>query len=445
MEIHAKQFILPLLVVLALPMVFADSQNYNFETVEINDIIAYINQPTNLSRNLNLEQLETITVELTLKASQNISGGFVDFVRCRATLEGYEFGSVSDETPVFTVEQGNVYKKVMNINVPEDIETSEPYTLRLECSDPQDQEQLEFTVFLNEIRHFLRIFDVLLNPSNNIQAGKPLFVTVRLENRGQKEQDDIKVVVSVPELGISSSNFLNELVTVQQERKEQWQFEEESSGQLDLLLRIPEDAPTGDYNVNVEAIYNRGHSRVATKVPLRIEGIEPEVEDKVESIINIDSTVKQVNAGEEAAYRLMIANLGNKKGIYSIQIDGTSPWAMSSAEPGFLTVLPEGTGEALIRVKTTSNAEAGDHFFTARVMLGSEVINEVNLNTRVNQKTFVSASPITFKSVLIGVFGLLVIVLVILGLVIAFKRSSKQEEEAPALTEGQTYYYHPKK
>ena len=445
MEIHAKQFILPLLVILALPMVFADSQNYNFETVEINDIIAYLNQPTNLSRNLNLEQLETITVELTIKASQNISGGFVDFVRCRSTLEGYEFGSVSDETPVFTVEQGNVYKKVMNINVPEDIETSEPYTLRLECSDPQDQEQLEFTVFLNEIRHFLRIFDVLLNPSNNIQAGKPLFVTVRLENRGQKEQDDIKVVVSVPELGISSSNFLNELVTVQQERTEQWKFEEESSGQLDLLLRIPEDAPTGDYNVNVEAIYNRGHSRVATKVPLRIEGIEPEVEDKVESIINIDSTVKQVNAGEEATYRLMIANLGNKKGIYSIQIDGTSPWATASAEPGFLTVLPEGTGEALIRVKTASNAEAGDHFFTAKVMLGSEVINEVNLNTRVNQKMLVSAAPITFKSVLIGTFGLLVIVLIILGLVIAFKRSSKQEEEAPALTEGQTYYYHPKK
>lgn len=447
MTITSRTVFFALSIVLLLPFVLANSPNYDFETVEINDIIAYINQNTNLTRNLNIEQLETIDVEVTLKAAQTIPGGFVDFVRCRSTLEGYEFGTVVDETPVFTVEQGNVYKKTLRLQIPEDIETSEPYTLRVECADPRDREELDFTVFINEIRHFIRIFDVVLNPSNKIQAGKPLFVTVRLENLGQKEQNDIKVVVAIKDLGISSVNFIPELVTKQQEREEQFQFEEESSDQIDLLLRVPEDAPTGDYMVDVEALYNRGHSKVSTKVPLRIEGIEKVPEEEVQTVVNIDATGKQVAQGEEVTYRVMLANLGTKKGVYSVQVDGTSPWSTASVEPGFLTVMPEGTGEMVIRLKANADAEPRDYAFVARVLLGSEVINEITLNARVTGKTLaiVPAAPVTFKTVLIGVFGILVIVLVVLGLAIAFKKSKPEDEQQPSVAEAQTYYYHPKR
>ena len=138
MAIKSNVLIIPFLL-LALPFVFAGSPNYDFQTVEINNIIAYIGQSTNLTRNLNIEQLETIDVEITLKAAQNISGGFVDFVSCEARLEGYEFGSIYGRTDVFTVEQGNIYRKTLSLRVPDDIETSDPYTLRIECSDPLDQ------------------------------------------------------------------------------------------------------------------------------------------------------------------------------------------------------------------------------------------------------------------------------------------------------------------
>jgi len=425
-------------------LVNADSPNYDIAQVEVNDLLAFSSSGNVTLQNLNIELLENIQVEITLKASDNITGGFVDQVRCEASLEGYEFGLVRDITPVFTVEEGNTYKKMLNVQVPEDIEASEPYTLRTECSDTINEESIDFTLFINEIRHFIRIFDMLLNPGSTIQAGKPLFVTVRLENLGQKQEDQIKVRVSIPELGVQSVGFIDELVTKIQEETEQFLFEEESSGDIDLQLRVPEDAKSGDYTLRVDVEYNRGHTTVSDTLPLSVVGVEKPKE--VEAVLNIDSTTKQVAQGEEVTYRLMIANLGSERGIFSVQLDGTSSCCTSSVEPGFLTVMPESTGEVLIRVKPNEDAEPRRYVFTASIMLGNQLVNQINLNLEVKEKAKSAAPALAFKNVLAVVFGLLVVVLVILGIIIAFKKGREEEEgksETPAV-EAQTYYYRPK-
>lgn len=439
------QFLLVLsMLVFVSNIVLAASPNYDITQVEINDLLAF-SQSANVSlQNLNIELLENVEVELTLRASENISGGFIDQVRCEASIEGYEFGVVRDITPVFTVEQGNTYKKVLSLRIPPDIEASEPYTLRAECSDTINEESMDFTLFINEIRHFLRIFDVLLNPGSRIQAGKPVFVTVRLENFGQEQEEQIKVKVSIPELGIQSSGFIDELVTKIQEETEQFSFEEESSGDLDLLLRIPEDAASGEYTLRVDVEYNRGHSTLTETVPISVVGIEKPKE--VEAILNIDSTSKQAVQGEDVTYRLMIANLGSERGIFSIQLDGTSACCTSSVEPGFLTVMPESTGEVLIRVKPNEDAEPRRYTFTASVMLGNQLVNQLNLNLEVKEGRKAAAPAFAFKNVLSIIFGILVVALVILGLVIAFRKNKEDEEEKtePAPAEAQTYYYKPR-
>ena len=441
------RFLLVLVLALFISnLVSADSPNYDITQVEINDLLAFSAGSTASLQNLNIELLETIQVELTLTASNNITGGFVDQVRCEASLEGYEFGLVRDITPVFTVEEDNIYKKMLNVQVPDDIEASEPYTIRVECSDTINEESMDFTLFINEIRHYIKIFDVLLNPGSRIQAGKPLFVTVRLENLGQKQEEDIKVKVSIPELGVQSVGFIDELVTKIQEETEEFLFEEESSGDIDLQLRVPEDAKSGDYTLRVDVEYNRGHATLSDTMPLSVVGIEKPKE--VEAILNIDSTSKQASQGEEVTYRLMIANLGAERGLFSVQLDGTSACCTSSVEPSFLTVMPESTGEVLIRVKPSEDAEPRRYVFTASVLLGNELVNQINLNLEVKEKTKAAAPSVAFKSVLAIIFGILVIVLVVLGLIIAFKKSKEDEESSTAQAsppaEAQTYYYHPK-
>ena len=434
-----------LLVLMTVGLVHADSDHYDFTNVEINDLL-FFDGTTILQQELNLLQEEFLKVKFTLQANETIFGGFVDPVFCSVDLEGYEYGKVSTSIGPFSVEEGKLYQKTLSLQVPEDIDTSESYTIRLECSDQIDQEEIEFTVFLNEVRHNVKIFDTLLNPSNQIGAGKPLFVTVRLENLGEKQEDDIKVTASVKELGISVANYLGELVTLQQEEDEEFLFEEEAQGQIELLLRMPDDAPSGTYTLNIDVEYNRGHSKVSQQLPLTVVGL-PDETPKVDTVINIDSTSKEVTLGQTVDYKLMIANLGSEKGVYLVQTEGIS-WGSASVNPGFLTVLGESTGEVTISVTPNEGAVAQDYVFVARVLLGNDIVNEITLNTKVKSDEETNAgAALTFKMVLGIIFGILVIILVVLGLIIAFKKDDTEDEDAPSpsVAQGQTYYYTPKK
>lgn len=297
---------------------------------------------------------------------------------------------------------------------------------------------------VDESRHDVNIFDVIINPSSTVSAGQPVFVTVRAENLGEKKEEDVKVTVSIPQLGISAVNYIEELVTQNQEEQELFKLGEEAQRQIDLLLRIPEDAASGTYPVNVEVTYNRGHSTVSTQRSLTVKGMEKE--EQAEVIVNIDSTTRSGKPGEEIVYKLMFANLGTKKAVLSVQGDGFSPWSEFFIEPSFVTVLPESTAEVLVRVTPNTDAQPKDYLSSVKVFLGNELINEMSLRTKVEGKAAVATGATTFKTVLTVIFAVLVIVLIVLGLVIAFRRMREEETEEPHSTvpEGQTYYYYPK-
>lgn len=428
-----------------IPSATADSLNYDILRIEVNDLEAFQQGSTSSIPNLNVELLDTLNVQVTLQGLM-AADAFVDDVVCEAKILGYEFGALSDQTPIFTVEENLVYSKVMNIPIPDDIDASEQYTLRIECSDPIDEEQMEFTLVINEIRHYVNIFDVITSPSNTVGAGQPVIATIRVENRGQKEEDNVRVTVSIPELGVSATNYIDELVTLQQEEQEEFLFEEEAQGQIDLLLRIPQDAPTGEYTLRVDVEYNRGHNIVSETRRIFVEGIK--AEEKAETVLNIDATSKQVNRGDATTYTLTIANLGTEKGIYSVMVDGLTGDLQATVEPGFLTVLPDSTGQVRITVTPSADAEMRDYTFVANIMLGKELINQVTLHAKVaGEKEDTQAAATTFKTVLAVLFIILVVVLVALGLFIAFRKEKDETTETsmPSEAQAQTYYtYYPK-
>ena len=205
---------------------------------------------------------------------------------------------------------------------------------------------------------------------------------------------------------------------------------------------MPEDAPSGDYTVQVDVTYNRGNSKLSQTRKITVEALPQPA--AVETVINPESTMKTATAGSEVAYRIMVANLGTDKGVYSIQLDGTQ-WADAHVEPGFLTVMPDSTGEFTVFVTPLASAEARTYSFNARVMLGTEVVSDVILQTKVEKMAEASATPATFKTILAIIFAILVVVLIVLGIVIAVRKTAEAEEETPGTAEGQTYYYSPKK
>lgn len=423
-----------LLMVALIPAVAATSPNYQITSVEVNDL-----DLTNIA-SFDVERDEDLEIEVTILGESNVTDQVTDDVRVEAEIIGYEFGPISDITPIFSVDAGKTYKKILRLHIPDDIDASQEYTLRIRVSDPLDEEEQSFKLNIDEQRHALNIFDIILSPTI-VQAGKPFFGKVRVENLGEKEENDVKVVMSIPQLGITESGFIPELVSQQQEEAEDF-FQEQSSDQIEFILRIPEDAPSGEYTVQVDVLYNRGNSRVSQTRKITVQALPQPA--AVETVVNPEATSKTTMVGQEVMYRIMIANVGTDKGVYSIQLDGVQ-WADARVEPGFLTVLPDSTGEFAVFITPLESAEPRTYSFNARVMLGNEVVSDVILQTKVEAAKEPSAAPATFKTILAIIFAILVVVLIILGIIIAVRKTQEAEGETPTAAEGQTYYYSPKK
>ncbi|MDP3917418.1 MAG: hypothetical protein Q8Q42_03995 [Nanoarchaeota archaeon] len=384
-----------------------------------------------------VERGDRIDISVLLEALND-----TDDVIITARIMGYEYGSVMDSTSQFSVEAGNTYRKTLSLIIPDDIDSSEEYTLRVDVSDKKDEVTQEVTLHIDEQRHGLQIYDVLVNPSSTIAAGNPLFATVRLINYGEKEENDIKVTVSIPALGVSTVNFMDELNTEIQERDED-HLRNDNSDQLDFLLRIPETAESGTYEMRVDVEYNRGFSFLSQSMNVNVIGAEKE--SGVQTVLNSDSNSKVTNAGETVNYKIMLANLGNEPGVYTVQVDGVSTWGEAGVQPSFLTIMPDSTGEVTISITPFASEEDASHTWVARIMVGTSPLSEMVFTTKVEGAEVITVDEKdTLKSVLAVIFGLLVVVLIVLALLIAFRKIKGDEEENSSV-EGQTYYqYYPK-
>lgn len=405
--------------------VFAASADYDITNVKVNNV--------DLSgATLNVERGEVLNLEVLINGINP-----VDDVRVKAEIDGYEYGDIEDRTSLFDIDAGNVYRKTLNLVIPNDIDASETYTLRVEVSDDDNQEEFNVSLNIDEQRHNLGIFDVLVNPSR-VASGRPLFVNVRVENLGELKEENVKVTASIADLGVSTSGYIDELITEAQEDAGTSDDDEENSQSVDLTLRIPEDAESGNYNVKIDVEFNRGNDVISTTETVSIEGSEVE-EDA--AIVSIDATSKDVRT--EASYKLMIANIGDERAVYTIEVDGEDLWANSRVEPAFVTVDADSTAEVKVYLSAKDDA-SGSHSFVVRVSEGKDLVKELNLNANVIQSSVWGG----FRQVLTVIFVVLVVLLVVLGIVIAFKKMSSdgfdEETTEPTITEGQTYYYYPR-
>ncbi|MDP4012442.1 MAG: hypothetical protein Q8R00_02445 [Candidatus Nanoarchaeia archaeon] len=408
--------------------VFAASDDYDIRSVEVNDVD--LNGAT-----FDVERGEVLNIEVLIDGLND-----VDDVRVKAEIDGYEHGDVEDRTSLFEVEAGKVYKKTLNLVVPNDIDASEDYTLKIKVSDKNNEEEFNVSLHIDEQRHNLGVFDVIVSP-NRVEAGRPVFITALIENLGSKKEENVKVTASIPELGVVASGYVGELVTSLQEDAGTGDDDEEDSQLIDLTLRIPEDAESGNYNVVITVEFNRGQDVVTTTETISVDGVE---KSNTETLISIDASSKDVKYGEESTYKLMIANIGTVRGIYSVEVVGTDLWATSRVEPAFITVDPDATGEAKVYLSAKKDAETGTHAFVVKVKEGKNIVSEMTLNANVVERNLLGG----LRSALTAIFIVLVVVLVVLGIILAFKKmgsdSFDEEVMEPSITEGQTYYYYPR-
>ena len=120
---------------------------------------------------------------------------------------GYDKKDAEDSAVVKKVTYGTKGTGVtLKLTVPNDFVYKDA-TLRVRVSGGANEADLtvDYKLYVESPSHSVKIADVSFSPGLTVKAGKSLLSTVLVENVGEKDEEDVKVTVAVPELGISAS------------------------------------------------------------------------------------------------------------------------------------------------------------------------------------------------------------------------------------------------
>ena len=201
----------------------------------------------------------TVDVEVRFTAAQDLKD-----VELEAFLSGFEYSDVDPargSIGPFDVDANVSYVKHFTIRLNSEFQEDD-YKLRLLFTDRNN----DISVFNYDLkvdvnaRHSLMVQDVVLSPGSTIEAGRALLATVRVDNKGEKTEKDVKVTASIPELGVSASDYISQI---------KYDDEEETE---EMYLSIPRCAEEGTYDMDVVLTYDEGFESVKETMRVRVVG-----------------------------------------------------------------------------------------------------------------------------------------------------------------------------
>jgi len=308
----------------------------NIESVKINGDVF------NNGDNLVVYRGDVLNFKVKLNTTSNDTN-----IELRADLIGYEHNNVdkiSDSTGVFDMFAGETLYKTLSVTIPENAEKDE-YDLRLRLAGRTGaSSEHTYRIKIKTDRHGLAIRDVLFSPAEEVLAGRALLSTVRVRNVGEKTEENIKVRVSIPSLGLSATNYIDEISP------------EESVETDEMYLRIPSCTDEGLYTVNIDVLYNDGYDKVSKQTVVKVAADEscaatpqqivtPSVPEK--TIINVGSVEMSIAQGNYAIYPITVTNAGSSSKVYTFAIDGVSGWANARVSPTNAVVISAGETKSI--------------------------------------------------------------------------------------------------
>ena len=343
-----------------------------------------------------------------------------------AGYEGNDRNSLSDSTDLFDVQAGTTkYVNLNGITLPIKLDKDE-YMLRLRILD-RDGTELERNVRLafEPKRHEVEVKDVSFSPGNTVKAGRSLLASVILANYGDKDEKDVKVTVSIPELGVSATDSVDLVAT------DNHNIEYEDVPEM--FLPIPAEAKAGDYQVRVTAEYDNYDSTAVKTMTVHVNANEqfaPESTGKL--ILAVGPETQVVAAGAKAVYGVALTNDGRSSRAYTVEAV-TGDWATSSVSENLVVLSPGQSKVVYIDVTPAMNAYAGEHVISVSVKSGSDLLETTVLKAQVVPSAD-GSNGVNLKNGLEIALIVLIVLLVIIGLIIGFSRLKKDDEE------DKTYY-----
>lgn len=369
---------------------------------------------------------DSLTIKIQVTNSGTTAEQNLKNVVASADILGYEYDSdsLSDQTDPFDLYSGDTTYKTLKLKVPENAE-KDYYDVRVRAGQ-RSGAMINYDLRLHIIgeRHKLAIKDVILSPDSEVAAGRYLVATVRVKNYGEKTEEGIKIKVSVPELGVSESDYVDELKV------------DESTNSEELLLRIPVDAKSGNYDVETTISYDESTETETRADKINVVSGEGIVSAEEKTVVNVGIESQSLSAGQSTVYPIMITNTASSAKTYTISVSGVTGWGSAVIQPSNVVTVSAGeTSTVSISLAVNADASAGEKAFVVEVKSPTKA-------AQIPLKAVVSgaAAKSTWSRVKTGLeiaLIVLVVLLVIIGLIIGFNRLKGDDEEEG---EEKTYY-----
>ncbi|MFA6888661.1 MAG: hypothetical protein WC254_04140 [Candidatus Woesearchaeota archaeon] len=379
----------------------------------------------------NYDRNQNIEVKVHYTGLTSVTDG----AEIEVELTGYDGDDVRDNTYVDEIAVGETYVERLSLSLPWDMD-QEYYTLRVYiCPRSGDCVEQSYELHVEAQETGFKIKDVEFSPGLTVEAGRALLTTVRVENIGDEtDNEGVKVKVSIPELGLSASDYLDEVDS------------DDSMSSEELYIRIPSEASAGSYPVEVTVTYDDGDETVTEDYTLTVtaaEGTEATTATPVESktVITVGPESQDMTAGQGGAvYPITLTNAAGEAKTYVISVSGYDSWGSVRLDPSNVIVLGQGETQTVYLFASANEAASGSYTFAVTVSAGSETLQQMLLTANVEPAVLEETST-SYDSVKKGLeVGLivLVILLVILGLIIVVNKLRNSDDEDDE--KSKTYY-----
>ncbi|MFH1066014.1 MAG: hypothetical protein V1734_05910 [Nanoarchaeota archaeon] len=341
--------------------------------------------------------------------------------RVKAWIGGYEYDDVLDESEIFDVKAGVNYRKELTLELPRDLSVvaGQDYVLHVEVRAKDGYVESNSVIYLEPPRHDIVVQDVIIRPSTMVDAGKTIAVQVRLENFGSRAEKNIKVEAYLSQLSVSGIEYVDVLDAVDGEDSTQ------STGFI--MLTIPEDMVTGDYQLKVKASYARGNEDVEATRMIYVKGRDSSdvyASELAKESVTAVSRQQDFVVGNVGTYRIAVANIGDAKKTYTVEVSPFD-WGVAEVFPASLelaagdaselrvSILPEKAGlqQVTIKVKEGNTVIKQDTFGVTVSKLAEKEESSVD---RVNS-VLKSTGKRNILLALVGVLALALIIAVVAG------------------------------
>lgn len=386
------------------------------------------------------ERGENVDIRVTFEPTRDM-----DELTVRTWLTGYK-DDIEDETSEFDVYANHSYTKKLNLEIPEDADATEDYTLRVEIESQTSLTGIARAEILSQVQHQsndLEIKHVELYAARDIcscsyeqiskgicgecyiqfEAGSTLCVDVTVKNRGSQDVEDVYVNVDVPELCISRNVYLGDLEGYMTE-------DPDDSAEETVCFVIPEDAKAGTYVMDIEVEGDDASDDVSQPFSIVASEKEESKEEGVKVDIMLQQTSASVEQGKGAVYSFFVANLGTEQ-TFVVSAEGIEDWATAQVTPQVFT-LGEGESKTVnVYLAVGEEAVPAEHVFTVKVKYGDST-KVYNFSADVTEKANVFGG-LDLKTILMIIALILAVIIVILLIVLLAKKGSREKVE-------ETYY-----